>query len=142
MTETEDALKLLPPPVQPWVRLAKVAPRYIALIVAAVVPAITAYRSAAGDAQERAQSAKNKAEAGYQVTRAAMEALEHRVLVLEQAAHQVQAPLPKRGAHRPPPIPVAVTVHPKALPADLDKAERQVYRATQPRPTMTPDASP
>lgn len=135
MSPTDDELKTLPPEVQPWVRFAKVAVKIIAAAALAIGPAITAYRSAAGDAvaaassaaataAQRTQSTKNKAEAGYQVTRQAMEALERRVTDLER---------PKKG-HRPasPPAPV----RPKSLPADLDKAERQVRAQT----TGSPDA--
>lgn len=143
MTDTADDIK----PVAlggrtDYVALAKLAGKAIGILGAAIIGLIPVYRSVTADGEARAQAAKNKAEAGYQVTRQAMEALEHRVLTLEQAAHAVQvAPPPRKGARRTPPaLPVAVIAHPRVLPADLDKAERQVYRGVPQSPAQGPDA--
>lgn len=137
MGATDDSIKLLG---GRYIVLAKVAAKVIAILAAAIVSAVTAIRAASYDAQEKAQAAKNKAEAGYQVTRAAMEAIEHRVLVLEQAARQAQQPA-KKGTRKPAPVvPVTVTPRPKPLPGDLDKAEKQVYRGAPSPPP--PDAAP
>lgn len=138
LSPTDDDLKTLPPEVQPWVRFAKVAVKIIAAAALAIGPAITAYHSAAGDAATAAaaaaakaaqgtQATKNKAEAGYQVTRQAMEALEKRVTDLES----VRAKKGRKPAMAP---------KPKALPPDLDKAERQVYRGGVQAPGASPDA--
>lgn len=134
-----------------YAALARKVAKTIAFVIAVLGPAMSAYHSSQGDGEARAQAAKNKAEAGYQVTRQAMQALEDRVLALEQVArHQQDLSIaPKRGkaprrlpAPPGPIIPVTVNARPKALPADLDKAERQVYRQAPAPPPRSSDASP
>lgn len=143
MTDTADDIKplALDGRTDP-VAVARQAAKIITIAAAVITGLIPVYKSLTADSEARSQAAKNRAEAGYQLTKQAMEDLQHRVLTLEQAAHAVQAtPPPKKGARRPPPpVPVAVTIHPKALPADLDKAERQVYRSAGPLLTKGPDA--
>lgn len=143
MNLTEEA-KTLPPEMQRWVRLLKIVAGILVGAVAAIAPSIAAYRSAAGEAQERAQVVKDKSEAGYQVTKDAMEALERRLAELERVTRQLagqQHPPARRGskprAPAPPPPPAP---RPRALPNDLDQAQRQVYRGAPPTPA--PDAGP
>jgi hypothetical protein len=81
-----------------------------------------------------------------------MEELEHRVLVLEQAASRLQLvehlASAKKGPKPPrkPPPPVAVVVgRVKALPGNLDAAERAITRVMAvptPAPPARADASP
>jgi hypothetical protein len=131
------------------IAVAKVVAGVLAVIVPALVGAVSTYRIGAQETQERVQSSKNKSEAGYQVTRQAVEALEKRMLLLEQGLRKVEAPPKPKGArpaHRggplppAPPPPVAV----KQLPSNLDLAERQVYRgvAAPSTPAPTVDAAP
>jgi hypothetical protein len=131
------------------VAAAKMVARVLAVIVPALVASIGAYHKATSDAgvdaKVQTQGTKNKAEAGYQVTSHALEALEHRVLVLEQsAAHQAAArkPAPAPRGHRPtlPPAPAPAAAPVRPLPPNLDQAERQIARAT-PAPASAP-ASP
>ena len=136
------------------VAAAKMAAKVIAVITPALIGAVSAYKSATSETQVRVQSSKNKSEAGYQVTRQAVEALEQRVLVLEERAHRAELAAakakPPRPTHRgglpappaPPPPPSAPMA--KQLPANLDVAERQVYKGvtapSSPRALM--DAGP
>jgi hypothetical protein len=132
----------------------------VATALAAVVPlAIGSYHSLADEAAARAQSAKQLAEDGYQVTReavttdrAARAALERRVAELEQAL-RAGSPDPHRrvrGAtsRRPvSPLVVPATPAPRALPRDLDQAQRQVQRQVSAPPAPVPppprgDAAP
>jgi type IV secretory pathway VirB6-like protein len=96
VSETDDAVATLGPDVRRWVVIARAAAKWLAAAVLAIVTAIGTYRSATGDAQIRVQATKNKAEAGYQVTRQAYEALEQRVAELEAAARRSAG-----DAHRP-----------------------------------------
>jgi hypothetical protein len=138
-----------------YVALAKTAAKIAVVIVPSIisiVAAVQTYRSGRLDASEKAQATKDKAESGYQVTRHAVEELEHRVLVLETAAkrtetvaHQVVAakgkPLRKQL-----PAPAVVVTRARPLPGDLDKAERAVLRTMAgPPPAQappSPDAGP
>jgi hypothetical protein len=122
--------------------LAKLGGRWAAIIITAIVTAVGAYRSASSDASARVQESKNKSEAGYQVTRQAMEAVERRVLTLEQAIRTIESRRPpaRRGPARPAPAPTVTIApaRPAQLPGNLDIAERQVYRGEAPAPR--PDA--
>lgn len=146
MTPTDDAVKLLPEEEKRWFARASLLVKILTLVVPALAAVIgsgvLAYRSATDDAKVTTQAAKNKAEAGYQVTKEAMEALEGRVLQLEQAQRQVVGDLHRRrGAARR--VPVAVpAASAKVLPADLDKAEHQVYRGAGAVPDAGPPRSP
>lgn len=82
----------------------------------------TAEKVAAAEA--KAQQAKNASEAGFQLTKEYVLALEHRISVLELAAKRAQ---PTGGRVRRP-VPVATVPRPAPLPADLNKAEAQVYK--------------
>jgi hypothetical protein len=121
-----------------YVAMAKMAAKVLAVLVTAILSAVTAYKTATSDAAAQVQASKNKSEAGYQITKEAMEELQHRVLVLEQAAHRAETDA-HLAAHKgkpirkpaPPPA-VVVTASPKPLPADLDKAERQIYKGASP----------
>jgi hypothetical protein len=116
--------------------------------VPAIVAAIVAVKTAVTDGAVRSQVNKNKAEAGYQLTRQAVEALEARQAELEQEvrtlrAHQsAMSPNRLHPPTRPPPPPQEPS-SPTRLPSDLDKAERKVYGA-QPAPVIEslPAASP
>lgn len=162
MTGTEDDLTPLGAgekfqPVAFAKAMAKAAP-YIAAVIAAIGSGlgggIGAYRAAVEKAAERSQAVKNRAESGYQVTRQAVVELQSRVLVLEQAAKRAQVvenrakPATPAARRRLPPLPpapqVAVNAHPKPLPRDLDRAERQVTQAQPPAPIvkpLTPDSA-
>jgi hypothetical protein len=143
---TEEA-KTLPPELQTWVRLARIGVGILAAAALAIAPAITAYRSAVGDAQVRTQQVKDKSEAGYQVTRPRLEALEREVAeqgrILRQLAGQ-QHPAARRGSkpRLPPAVPPPPAPPPKALPHDLDQAQRQVYAPAPPPPAPRGDAAP
>jgi hypothetical protein len=140
LSETDDAVATLGPDVRRWVVIARAAAKWLAAAVLAIVTAVGTYRSATGDAQIRVQATKNKAEAGYQVTRQAYEALEHRVAELEAAARKIagdahRAHGPRHAA--PPPAPPAPVKAPRPLPTDLDKAARQIYQgAPAPAPLL------
>ncbi len=121
----------------------------VAALAAATPFVVTAYRSLAEEARVRAQAAKQLAEDGYQVTKEALQAdraakaqLEKRVAELEQAL-RAGTPDPHRRlrgalARRPPPVVAAVPV-PRALPGNLDQAQRQLARkATAPEPPVSP----
>lgn len=136
MTETIDDVSPLGKDGKRLIALAKTGAVVIGILATSIIGAVTSYRAAATDAQLRVQAGKDKAEAGYQLTkeavvsdRAERAALEKRVAALEARLVGL-APDPHRrlrGAMaRRPPVPLAPA--PKALPADLDKAERQVYR--------------
>lgn len=153
MTPAEDAEEITAAATK-----ATVWAKWIAILggalVAVLTPAITAHQLAVSEAKQAAakvaatavdvaakaksdgQATKNEAEAGYQVTRQAMEALEHRLLVLERAkSHRRVKP-------------------PAALPTDLKQAEKVVFKgapvpvAPVPAPVAPPviipyrDASP
>jgi hypothetical protein len=120
------------------VAAAKMAARVLAVIVPALVGAVATYHKATSDAgvdaKVQVQGSKDKAEAGYQVTSHALEALEHRVLVLEQAAaHQAAQRKPPPRGPRPAPAPVTPKPLPP-LPPNLDQAAKQITRATPPAP--------
>lgn len=135
-----------------WPATARWVGAFAGVVISAIVSATASYRTASTETQARVQSSKNKSEAGYQVTRQAVEALEQRVLVLEERAHKAEVATakakPPRPAHRgglpappapPPPAPPA-----KQLPANLDVAERQVYNgvAASSAPRALLDAGP
>jgi hypothetical protein len=140
MAQTEDDIRPLALGGKiSWVGAAKKIAKVLLVLAPALGGAVTSYRTAATDTRERVQATKNKSEAGYQVTRQAVEALEQRVLVLEERAHKAEVAVakakPPRTAHRgiglpappapPPPSPLPQRV--KQLPSNLDLAERQVY---------------
>lgn len=129
-----------------YVALAKTAAAMVGVVVPVIIGAITAYRAAAAEAQLRVQATKDKAEAGYQLFLKDAEAKETRIRELEATVRQLAAqqhPPARRGSRprpiSPPPPPAA----PKALPTDLDKAQKQIYQggggAAAPAPR---DASP
>lgn len=123
------------------VAVAKVAAKVLAVIIPAVLAAITAYRSAAGEAKEavaaasartkaQGQRTKNEAEAAYQFTKAWAENVEARLAAVEKR----QIPEAGKKGKRRPPAPVRL----KALPADLATAERQLRLVT---PAPVPGAA-
>jgi hypothetical protein len=143
-----------------WVATARLWAKVVGILASAIVAAMFTIWTAAGDAKARAQSAKQLAEDGYQVTkeavqsdRAARAALERRVAELELAL-RAGSPDPHRrvrGAisRRPvSPLVVPATPPPRALPRDLDQAQRQVQRqvSAPPAPPAPPpprgDAAP
>jgi hypothetical protein len=141
MNLTEEA-KTLPPEMQRWVRLARIAVGIIAGAVVTIGSAITTYRVAADEVKTRTQAVKDKSEAGYQVTKEAVADLDKRIAELERVVRQLAAqqhPPARRGskprALPPPPQPAPA---PKALPPDLDQAQRQVYKGAPlaPAPVM------
>ena len=148
MTSTLEDLRTLDGRIN-WVNVAKLAAVIMPILGAAAGLAYkAAVSTATGDAKGTSQQVKNKSEAGYQVTReevsahgAELLALRSRVLALEAAAAR---PVVKKGAKpvRKPVPPAAFS--PKALPPDLDKAEKQVYSGAVAAPAPAPhlDASP
>lgn len=130
MNPTEET-KTLPTEMQRWVKLARILAGVGVASALAVAPALTAYRSAAEEARSRAQNVKDKSEAGYQVTKEAMQALDKRIADLESSVRQLlgqQHPAARRGSRPRPITPPAPPVPAKALPNDLDKAKEQVYK--------------
>jgi len=138
---------------QKLVPAAKLTALVIGIIVPSIAGSMSAISAAKATAEAQSHAVKQKSEAGFQVTKAAVEELQARVLVLEQAARRAQAAearakRPKQARAQPPlpPAPtVAVTERPKALPRDLDKAERQVYQGaptSQPPAARASDAAP
>lgn len=141
MTPTEDAEKINDAETK-----AKSAGKWITYVggalIAMLVPAITAHQLAvsegksaaakvaattvdlAAQAKTQGQQTKNEAEAGYQVTRQAMEALEHRVLVLERSTHRRRVKAPA------------------ALPTDLKQAEKVVFAAAPAHVPIPPTVPP
>jgi hypothetical protein len=110
------------------VAVAKLAAKVAAVIVPAILSAVAAYRSAAGETVTRVQVSKDSAEAGFQVTKHAVEELQVRMLALEQAlAKRAAAEAPPRTRRSKPPAPVVLPKPPVPLPNDLDKAKQQVY---------------
>lgn len=128
------------------VAAAKLAAKVIAVIVPALLGAFGAYHKAASDAavdtKARVQISKDKAEAGYQFTAHALEALERRVLGLEQAAHrqELARKVPTRPGRRPPPAPPAPPAAATVLPPNLDQAQRQIAKPAPPVPPPPADA--
>ena len=125
----------------------KLGARILAVAIPVLLGALSAYSKATSDATSdadtgaaiRVKVAKDSAEAGYQFTSKAFEALQHRVLVLEQAAaRQALVRKPVVHGHRPTlspsPVPVSVAVR---LPSNLDEAARQITRGTPPAPPPT-----
>lgn len=117
------------------VAAAKVLARVLAIVVPTLLGAIASYHKATSDAgvdaKVQVQTSKDKAEAGYQVTSHALEALEHRVLVLEQTAAR-QTAARKVVVHGPRPAPPAALVVPRPvppLPPNLDQAAKQIAKA-------------
>jgi len=147
---TEDELRTLGPTGKVVVQGSRTVAKALGILApalaAAVVASVGAYKTAVDETRAKSQEVKNKSEAGYQVTKPALEALERRVLVLEEAARRMQvateAAHPEARAkarHRaastlPPPVPVVVNAHPRPLPSNLDEAERQIYRGAPPSP--------
>jgi hypothetical protein len=130
-----------------WVATSKVAAKVIGILASAIVAAVVSYRTAVGDFQARAQTVKDKSEAGYQVSKDALQAHDKRLAELELLVRRLAAqqhPDARRGS-RPralPPAPAAPSP-PKALPRDLDQAQRQVYApAAPPPPPPRGDAAP
>jgi hypothetical protein len=128
-------VETLPLEVQRWVRRALVAAKVAGVLASALGASWVAVRSAADDARARAQIVKDKSEAGYQVTRAAMEDLEHRLAAAELAIHRLEVASPRPRGPGAPRRPIASPAPssappPKPLPPDLDQAQRQVYRGT------------
>src|SRR5678816_3809840 len=85
------------------VRLAKVVAAAMAIITPAVIGSWQSYRIArveteakVAEAETRAKLAKQSSEAGFQLTRSYVEALEHRLATLEA---QARAP---KGPRKPP----------------------------------------
>lgn len=141
MTPTEDAEKINDAEIK-----AKSASKWViyfgGALITILLPAITAHQLAVSEGKSAAakvaattvdlaakaksdgQQTKNEAEAGYQVTRQAMEALEHRVLVLERAKshRRVRAPVP--------------------LPTDLKQAEKVVFAGAPAPSAPTPAVAP
>lgn len=131
-----------------WVATAKVTAKVIGILASAIVAAVVSYRTAVGDFQARAQVVKDKSEAGYQVSRDALQAHDRRLAELELLVRRLAAqqhPDARRGSRpRPvsPPV-VPATPAPKALPRDLDQAQRQVYAPPAPAPpSPRGDAAP
>jgi hypothetical protein len=124
------------------IRNAKLLAAVIGIVAPVVTTQIVTYRTATAEAQQRSQEVKDKAEAGYQVTRPAIEALERRVQQLEEALRREQAataaakaaakasPHPKHllPAPPPPPLHIVPAKAPPVLPGDLDQAQRQIYK--------------
>lgn len=123
------------PDLSGYITAAKVIAKVIAIIVPAIVGAIIAVKTAITDAAARSQANKNKAEAGYQLTRQALEALEARQAQIEQELRALKTAPPAAAAKHAPVHkalpPPAIPPPPHQLPSDLDKAERQVYRQSR-----------
>lgn len=144
MSETDDDLRPLGAdgrfsPVAATKMVAKMAP-YMPGIVASIIGvlgAIHAYQKANEEAKAQDQQTKNKAEAGFQVAKHAIEELQAWRIAHEaehaaekaKAAAAVQARRPAR--FRRPPAPIVVTA-PRPLPSNLDVAQRQIYPGTAP----------
>lgn len=140
MNDTVDNISPLGPVGKRYIAGAKTAAAVIAVLVPVIIGAVTAYRVATADAQVRVQASKNKAEAGYQVTKEVVQTQEKRIAELEATVRLLvaqQHPAARRGS-RPRPITPspAPAVASRALPADLDKAEKQVYRGAAPAPAV------
>lgn len=144
-TPTKDDVFLLDGTIN-YRALAKVAGKWAGVAGAAIAAAVGAYRSAASESKDLGQAVKNKSEAGYQVTRHAYEALEARLAAVEAVQRRpVELPPARRGPRSAPRklAPVPAAPRPRALPTDLDKAERQIYpRAVPPAAAPSPDAAP
>lgn len=128
-----------------WVTLAKVAAKVIGIVTTAIIAAIVAYQTAISDAQIRAQAAKQLAEDGYQVTRPVVDGHDRRIRELEATVRALSAqqhPPARRGSKpRPLPTPAPVTpTPPKALPKDLDQAQRQILAKPAPLAPRAADA--
>jgi hypothetical protein len=142
MSLSEEA-KTLPADMQRWVKLARIAVGLIAGAVVTIGSAVTTYRVAAGDAQARTQQVKDKAESGYQVTKEAVGDHDKRIAALEATVRQLaqqQHPPARRGSKPralPPPQPAPRPA--KALPSDLDQAQRQVYKGAPAAPAPVVD---
>lgn len=139
MTTTDDTSA--PDATEVKAKEAGVYVKYIGLALIGLAPALFAHQCSvsesksatdkvaatavdvAAKAKSDGQQTKNEAEAGYQVTRQAMEALEHRVLVLERVRHQRRSKAP-------------------ALPADLKQAEKVVFAAAPTAPAAPPPPPP
>lgn len=116
-------------------KIVALLPAMVAAFIA-VISSIHAYQAASADAKARAQKTKDLSEAGFQVTKHAVEELQARVQVLERAAkraedesaRQVKA---RRSPRRSPVVPLApipvVVSRAKALPSNLDTAKAVVY---------------
>jgi hypothetical protein len=121
-----------------------VAPAIVA-IVSSILAAVSAVRTAAGDAQAGNQVVKNKSEAGYQVLLHEVAELRARLAAVELAQRRPVELPPRRGPKSAPRKLALVppTPRPKALPSNLDIAERQVYlRGMTPPAAPSPDAAP
>lgn len=149
MNDTVDDISPLGRVGRRAIALARTIAAVIGVLVPAIIAAVVAYRTAAIDTEARVQATKNKSEAGYQVVKEYSQTQGQRIGELEATvrslvAQQQHPPAPaKRGARRPAALPTpAAPKVPKALPADLDKAERQVYRGVAATVTPAADAAP
>ena len=156
---TESGLQPLGSRGRRYVAWAKLLAKVLGILAPVVVSNVVTYRTAISDASATSQVVKDKAEAGYQVTRPAIEGLERRVQVLEEAVRRQEiaaaaqkAASARLGAHPRPrlmPAPSApplrvVPTKPAALPGDLDEAQQQVekgMRKSAQRPHKTADAA-
>lgn len=147
---TSDELKLLGPTGKAAVQGARTLVRVLTIVVPALVAAaaalVSAYQHLADEARLRAeqvahrgqvetQRVKNESEAGYQILMPVSENHTKRLAEIERQLAAQQHPAARRGRTRLPPVPP-----PKPLPSDLEKAERQISRATAPSPSPLPTA--
>ncbi len=138
---TEEVTPLRVGGIVQWAHVLKAAKVLVAALgvtIPAVLASVQSYKLAKAEtaakmavAEATARQAKNASEAGFQVTKEYVTSLEHRLTVLELAAKRAQRPSRR-------PIPVVATPKPKPLPADLNKAEAQVYKVAPPAPVVVP----
>lgn len=140
-----------------WVATARQVRKALTIIVPAVIVAasslVGAYRTLRVAATAQAQAVKDLSESGYRVAAPVVDGHERRIWALEESVRRLRIELaearpPKKGAkpaRRPPSPPAPAPLlpampAPKPLPANLDEAYKQVYKAAG--PPAVPVASP
>lgn len=160
MAETDDDIRPLATGGQlDPVAVARVARKVLLILTPAVAGLVAtvwvAIHAVAGDAEARVQKVDRGARAGYKLTVEGtaerdqrMVGLEHRLAAAELAVRRLEVAVrsgsrgtPRRPMPGPAPAPAPVLPPPKALPPDLDQAQRQVYRGTA-VPATIRDAGP